>query len=667
MEEKIQPKIKRIPYWTYLVTFMSAALMSWAMWGNGFLTVLDNPLHLAHLHSWLSGPVLNQSWFFGWSLDHYCGYASPQAYNPLGTYLVGLFYLLFKLPVAAGYKVMVFLSYVFPALALQYYLNRRLGWQAGLLGVFAWLFFKSVYTLNFAGLWAFTLSFGFLFLLLSALDRFRPGNWRSAAWIGLLIALITSSHLYGVGAAAFFIIIAFINHLVKERDKIRVILSYGAAVLIGVFLTMPYLWTLYINVFETAKAAGTPQTVAGWGQSVIELFFIILGGKFYAYPGASLFRILADNIYPFLIIIINFLGIFGIYSYITNKETRKRFSFLTPILGFMIFILLVLIAVHFTAATRGYLLIRFVTYFHFGMICFAALALVLIRDEEMIDWYRPGILILVLLTLVQVGVRAVDSVWEERVSSRVPVMSEINRAWDYLKAHPPKNHERVIVQDTYQNIDRGLRSKIQNSHILAMTNAGTGWPQVGSVDGVPETLKERLLFTEAGQFFNKPVGDISPDEVAEGMRDFHINRIFVVEPVLMNKLKSGPFKMVFQAGPFAIFEPLHPSGSIVSFSLPGTTFQEKTFTETEMRYNVESQSGDNIMTLKVSHYPLWKASVDGNPVNIRMNEKAMMEITLPEGSREVCFTFHGKAAWTLILFVMGLILPVILFAMKRTG
>ncbi|MCL5035692.1 MAG: hypothetical protein M1269_01110 [Chloroflexi bacterium] len=664
MENRNSLKTGRQAYWPYLLTLISAILMSWAMWGKGFLSTLDNPLHLAHAFSWLSGPVLKQSWFFGWSLDHYCGYASPQAYNPLGVYIIGLLNLALRIPVDLAYKIMVFISYIFPALALQYYLTRRLGWQAGLLGAFAWLSLKSVYTLNFAGLWAFTLSFGFLFLLIDALEHCNFTNRRSAAWIGLLIALVTLSHIYSVTAAAFFVIIYLIKHLSNEKNKINVLISYGTSVLIAILLTMPYLWTLYVNVFLTFKASGAARTVAGWEQSVTELFLIILGGSFFIEPGSRILQNVLDNIYPLLVIILNIIGIFGIYSYISRERSRKRFSFLSPVLGFMILIFLILLYVHFTAATRGYLMIRFVTYFHFGMICFAGLGLLLLNEEGFFAKKRSLLIILILLVIIQGGIRISDSVWEERVSSRVPVIPYVYQIWDYLKSSPPKNHERIIVQDTYQNIDRDPDSKVRNSHLLAMTNVFTGWPQAGSVDGVPETLKERLLFTEAGMLFDKNITEITPEEIAHGMRDFHITRILSVEPVLESKLRQGHFKLLLKSGPFSIFETPVPSGDIVSFSDPGTGYQEISFTETRINYYVISPAENNVMTLKVSLYPLWKAEIDGVPVKLNITEKALMEISLPRGSHNVVFYFQGKAYWTVVLFLAGLVL-LILFSIKH--
>ncbi|MFH1332016.1 MAG: hypothetical protein ABIH63_01900, partial [archaeon] len=93
-----------------------AFFMFHSIFNEGFLVSLDNPIHLAESYSFVESLKENK-WVSGWSMDAYVGY--PLQLFPryqIGLWLVAILNLVFSVEFA--YKIVLFLSYLFPALAI---------------------------------------------------------------------------------------------------------------------------------------------------------------------------------------------------------------------------------------------------------------------------------------------------------------------------------------------------------------------------------------------------------------------------------------------------------------------------------------------------------------------------------------------------------------------
>jgi len=184
--------------------------------------------------------------------------------------------------------------------------------------------------------------------------------------------------------------------------------------------------------------------------------------------------------------------------------------------------------------------------------------------------------------------------------------------------------------------------------------------------GDPESLKERLLFTEAGKIFDRRIERITTDEIVSNMKRFHITKILAVENKLRNKLETGPFKLLYQSGPFSVFEPLEKSGDLISFSSPATKYKIKKFSDIFISCEIECVQNEE-MILKISHHPLWIAFIDGVPVKPGITEFAMMKVKIPAGKHLVEFRFCSKSPWAIISFFTGFALLLFLLIIPENS
>ena len=170
---------------------LAAVVLAWPILTGGYYTYADNSSHLAEIHS------LAEEQYQGWSDIAFCGFPVGTLHSPFWYGTLGML-ARFGLPAGLLYALMLFIGFVAPPLALYYVARRYLTpVMAGLLGYILLIQHPSLVGLGspLGGMWTYYIAAA-LWLVLIARLRDPIRSRRDFVWIGLLVGLIASTHLF---------------------------------------------------------------------------------------------------------------------------------------------------------------------------------------------------------------------------------------------------------------------------------------------------------------------------------------------------------------------------------------------------------------------------------------------------------------------------------------
>ncbi|MEM4267137.1 MAG: 6-pyruvoyl-tetrahydropterin synthase-related protein, partial [Candidatus Nanoarchaeia archaeon] len=395
--------VKPFSFVPYLFILLFGMLVFYPIFDSGFLVSLDNPIHLAESYAFIDN-LKETYWVSGWSMDAFVGY--PLQLFPryqLGLWLVAILNLVFSVPVNFAYKIVLFFSYVFPALALFFVTKKFFKSSlAALIPSFLFLLIRrDVVVTALTGQWNSLLALGLLIIFLYlTYSFFQKPNLKYSVITGLLFALIILSHPFAAFAAAMFFSIYFVVFWFKRHFSFRGLFYGFILFVIGALLCSFYILPLLDMPGWLDTAIGWPPT-----YNALALPYKVLAPFIFAVPKgvvtSQLFSALQTDFVLFLklgwlyfvsslpqlfIFVFGVIGLFYLFEGWKKKDSMG--VFLTSLFIFILLCLVIGSGFWFLTPTLKNIPIfsnfqsyRFLVYVNISLLIFVSYAISNIRND----------------------------------------------------------------------------------------------------------------------------------------------------------------------------------------------------------------------------------------------------------------------------------------------
>jgi len=699
------PLIKALPIFCSAVILLCSLWLFHPIFSRGYLIYRDQPVTLAMAQSAVKNLFPSGDFFGGWEQSNCAGYPNLLYYSKAGLWLIGVLHFISGISVNSAHKIAVFLSLVAAPAAAFLCLRRICG------DIFA-MFFGLVFLLQdnhiyyaLNGQWNYSLGMAGAMVLISACLRFLERfSWRNAGMVAILWAVLMYTHLYAAIGGTIFAAVVFALALIRHNRRLCGMLQIAAAGSVGALMMVPYLWAIVKTAgwLGSSGVGETPQADRLGGLAGV---FFFMEDMFKHGPWLVNF---AGNLAFAMAVLLFALAVSGVVM----KRSRRFIyplvvAYLVTVISFVLssgfWLNWASIADYpFLAYTKihGY---RFMLFARFGMLLAAAFGARFLIDWAdrrkkrllpFIQYLVPGVLSLFLVVNVP-GFFNGDN--PRRSRSLMATSQQLEFAGDlavvrrWLRENASDEGVRVFFQDTLGNFKLkrtkhmdGWSRPIQLeewiaddkgyfSHLMAPVVFSTGVPQAGSWTGGNLWPVERYLVSESGRLFGKSVEET--DILALVIKDkylqqFNIKYMVTCGLPLKSKLEgSGLFNREFESGSFTIFS---LSGEFFQpgwVSLWPAELGEVSKTDVlrdRIEVELETYRPGTSLLIKVAQHPFWRATVDGDPVEISMSETGLMELVdLPEGEHKIVLEFKADNPLCIALAAAGLAGAIVMVVLAR--
>jgi hypothetical protein len=639
--------------WPAVTTLLvCGALIGLPIFAGGHSTYLDNPAHLAEIHS------LAQEAGRGWSDLAFCGFPLGTLHAPLATAPL-VWWTRLGLDPAPLYALLLWVSFCLPAICLYFVLRRRAGAlpSAGLAYLLLIQRPSVVGTASaFGGMWTFHLAAAGLILLCDRLARDERGP-SDRIWITLLAAGIALTHLF-VAVTMFYL---FVVHAVvaasrggKSRNRLP-----------GDFLSLALAALASGGYWLPSVLARKSMHLFHWDLPFRELFTVFLlpmdvKDALMKTGGVSPQLLFTDAI-PLILPIL--AGLAGLGLALRRSpaapdrgpappDRRPAARDGLPPSGAgrpadatdlartggglaLLLLVLLLIAPLIKPAILGLSSWRQLYFVRAGM-ALASLPLL-----TRIRFTRPGAGTAPRALALGLAAAALGLWWGLPLRDAVPPargqeMREVRALWGWLKENRKPDWGRVYLQDTF--MAGPPDSRLASSHILALTAYETGVRQVGAYYGV-------VPYPTAG-WTNSLLYSGQGDDAARlqyllgGMEATNSTHLVLCEPELIETYSRSPllrprFRPLFRAGRFAVLE---RSGATSAWAEPmsgGTQVRTPSYSAGQIGIETESANPGGAVMVRESYHPFWR--VEGSPgVECRPMKSGLIQLAgLPAGTAKI--------------------------------
>lgn len=633
----------------------------------GFLVKSDNPVHMVEAKYLADVLIPKYHWINGWYPFELAGNPTQMYSYQLGIWLVALVYN-FGVPLFLAYKLGFLLAVLSIPWTLFFALRKRVPGEIALACAASFLLLADVAKLFLAGMWAYAIGVALLIVLM---DHLASGglklNKNTFVKAGVLLGLIILAHPFVTVAGFYTLGIAWLLSLAKKgKDKIKGMFWYGAAALLGVLLSLFYLYP-YVETF------GWFGTEYGWGlgSSVGEMVYKLIGIFFSLKPFLLVVDVLESNalgeIMKTLVItmvktlpgmMIGALAVVGAFLY---KKRGRSDDFLNLVAGFVVVSLVIGTGfwflfdwgrnVPFFGAVLSY---RFVYMAKVGLVVFAGIGL----SEMKWKFKKVGIAIVCGIIVLGALLGAYNPPESYTATSdKTPIFEETLRMWGWIKENVPKE-TRILNQNFFGNIKEPLVTF--DSILPAMANYYTGHEYVGSWYTTVFPLEDELK-TEEFFLFGKKIEDNAVEEVVEKMKVFNIGYVIAVEGKLKKLLTDSEyFEAVYTSENYKIFKVKESVPSLVE----GHGVEVVSYGEQRVRLKV-LENHARIVTVKIAYHPYWKALRDSEELQLVEDENKLMSVVLPEGAYDMDVVYKPRN-WVFIGASVLVWLSVLFFVVRKT-
>ena len=463
---------------------------------GGYLTYLDNPVHLAEIGE------LAEHGTNAWSEIGFAGI-------PLGTLHSPLWYALLALwsragaPVGPLYALLLVVSFVAPALALYAVARRRLSaWRACLLAYF--LLVQSTMIWGIAsplgGMWTHALAAAGVVVLLELWSRERltaRGNLAAA----LLLALVALTHLFALVVSVLAIALSiWVHWRDKTVDRPELLRRAGGCAVAA--LASALYWLTFAMTSEPEAAPAdvlTPSYLACRLLMPCDAMYLVDQ----RIERAVRWDLHLTDAVPMVALVA--AGVAGFVRRRARQDTTGRVGFLLAV------VLLVALLVHpyYPLSILGPVSWRLLYWVRLGLALSAVHFVAALPPVSPPAGRRPQTRPVSLTTLRRAAV-CITAVglgywWGQPLRTDSPPslaadVKEAQRLWDWLGRHADPSWGRLYVQDTFGHVwdEAGM----SHSHLPALTIRYSKLPQLGAYYGVVP-YRTRWTLGEFNTFFSE--------------------------------------------------------------------------------------------------------------------------------------------------------------------
>jgi|WetSurMetagenome_2_1015567.scaffolds.fasta_scaffold48079_2 uncharacterized membrane protein len=642
---------------------IASLIIIFPIFNPGFLVNSDNPVHQAEVHYLIEDLLPQHHWFTGWCNYDFAGFPIfLYSYN-LGYWIIAILTIFLGINIETAYKLVVYISYIFPVISLYILIERRFGYKIAFIS--SMMFLVSIYDLKIiiSGMWNQYLSVGFLLLFIHESEYyFENPNLKNTTILGILLAFIVLSHPFSAIVAFYYMLIYLLIVLsVKKLNEIKsflkekLLLSILWMGLIAFSLT----WYFIIPVIETS---GSMKSVIGIPTGsifqslctpIIVIFFMnsyqLFAEKNFLLVINNFFLILIQNLPQLIMGIITVCGcIFLIKTF--YKRSTNQFYFvilLFTIISYLIstgIISTIFVSMHMPPITLTYN--RWYVYAEIGIFILFGFSLFHLKqifiDSSISDYVRQkfnsnfvnrvdlnNILICIFLIILMVNFSYTYTTNIKpylRISSSDKTFSQTSEVWSWISNNVDGSKTRVYYQSFEQNHDY---SSGNISAIWALSTIHTNVSSLGGWNaGYPYRIEDNIK-SIYGCIFNIPITDISDAQIKNNLELFNAKYIVTLEPNLTKKLdQSKLFKKEKEISKFTIFSIIDYSPEWVIFK-NNVTYKILTYNDDRVIIKISNNTENNTMLFKTQYHPYWHAVINNETVKISKDQHYLILLDLP--------------------------------------
>lgn len=635
------------------------------IFGPGLLIAGDHPFYFA-LVSQLAERLQAHGGVVGWFDSDFGGFPafSPFVPAPLSFLAVVFLSKATSLSLALMYKVMVFASLVFPAIALWVMLSARLDRLAacGAVGLYLVLTYHLLQPLQ--GLWIHYLGLGLLILLFHWCDHWlnhRLTVIRAVVLGGLtVVAALTDALTWPLLAIVIPLTLWFYARTrgLTGRPLVMAVTTFlVAALAIGGWLGAVFVGQTGWGVGNQESQGGVLGLLVrlpawllfpgGFEQIIEDVLPAVRSGHIAA--GALLAgRLAAEHLAEGLLLV---LFVLGVGFWFRGREARD--PHLSLFLRYMacllaVFVLFLIGPWHFFDFSRKLPVItalrqdRFVLYVNTALLVLGAYGLQ--EGVRRLGSVRRATVVVVLALVVMHGVRyaTYTNYVALKTSDDSVIYEELAGVWAFVKDHGAASRSRVLYEELegIGFLDGGY------TNLTALSTRMTG---VGSI--VTQRLKTHFAFRQPSVFPNEnPLGSIA--QVDELMNALNCSLLVVWHPTITHKLLiGGRFTRVYESRHklFSVLQLNEYDPQWLEFEQGPTVSPTLVSFDTErLVVQLHNSVPHNRLRLKISYHPGWSALVNGRKSTLTERERMMELHELPEGDLVVEFVFRRRGGLTAV-------------------
>jgi hypothetical protein len=630
-----------------IATLLAAAVViAWPILGGGYLTYIDNPVHLAEIYG------LAHEAQSGWSELAFCGFPigtlhSPLWYGTLGAAARG------GAPAVPLYTLLLLMGFVAPPLALYAVARRHLGAVAA--GVLAYVLLVQRPAAvgvgaALAGMWTFYVAVG-AFVLLA--DRLARGPRRyDLVCIAGLVGFILLTHLFLLIPLALLALIHVWRSLASHSRTARELGMEATAGLVGVAAAAVY-WmpmalsmsSLYMEPLHLRPDLAVARLLLA--TDVVELYQKKM-------PALSLQR--AIESVPMLLLVAA-----GVAGGLRIKRRNDDLPFYGFALAVCLLFFIVILSPLIDAISLGPLSWRLL-YVVRVVLALAAIPAIMALQPSLDTLASRLSPVTLAVAAVFLGV-----VWGATLRAVTPAANgqdvrDLRALWKWMATNRSDEWGRVYLQDTFMTPPASRR--LVRSHVLALTANETGSHQLGAWYGVVP-FKTQWTRSEFGMLYEEWV--LKEEHVGgftDNMEHTNATHVLTSEPGMAAMLDGTvSFEIQQRSGRFAL---LHRVGAVSNWAVADGG-QVDAIAHTPGRIHV--RTGDDFaggtLLVKTSYHPFWH--IEGpSAATIAMEKKGLIHVAgVPGGAHDLHLSYRAPW-WPKWLSLTGL-LGIVALGVRRRG
>ncbi len=624
--------------------FSGVTVVAWPVLRHGWFTYLDNPAHLAELHS------LAFDAYRGWSDVAWAGAPLGSLHSPLWYGLAAWCTRLLG-SAEAIYPALVWLGVLAPPLAI-FLVSRRYASTAMALLAATLVLVQPAAVVGISsatgGMWTYGIALGLLVWLWQLCDDLT--TWRRTALAGAVGSLAALTHLFIFYPLVILLALRFVVppavRATRWRLPLVLVLTLAgsaaywlpAVALIGDHLNIipvtlspsAVLMRLLMPTDGVELIKGEIHTVDAGFLTMTVFTAALAGGALLAAP-----KILRRQDAPAL-------------AMLTALVLLTLLLFVLPfvdkhVMGPLPWRLLAVVRVAFALALAAWLGRRWESRLPVVAVAIASVAVCGFAAGPLRDRVPP-----------------IDG--EEVKHTR--------EMWDWLRENRSSD-ARVYLQNTFMARYSG---QLVNSHVLALTAKETGLPQLGATYGVVPFASGRYTQSQFGTLFFRRI-DRSPDNsedaedvadyVAAAMRRNNCNLVVAVEPATAEPLaRTTPFTKVYQIERYQFLEVLDPVDSWVMTDQMQPADARVNFAAGNIDIDLRTVPSSGRLLVAAAYHPFWKLRATST-ATLAKDRWHLIQITGIEPGVERLSLRFEPPRWPLVAGALGWLL-ILGLGLRRT-